>query len=184
MKNQLTPNAAAAKAFIKMLASDGIVTFQTFDDNKERKNMGLARVFHGRLNQYIEELTRLQQQGAGVFIMVNQGDGVIHAGNKTCRCASNVIAVRSLFADLDGAPLEPLLECSQPDIIVESSPGKWHCYYPTSDCPLEEFPLRQKQIAQKFNSDPKVCDLPRVMRLPGFWHQKDTPFMSRIIFPK
>lgn len=184
MKFKLIPNAAAAKAFIKMLAPDGIVTFQTFDDDKVRKNMGLARVFHGTLDQYIDELTRLQQQGAGVFMMVNKGDGVIHAGNKTCRCASNVIAVRSLFADLDGEPLEPLLKCSQPDIIVESSPGKWHCYYPTSDCPLEEFPLRQKQIAQKFNSDPKVHDLPRVMRLPGFWHQKDTPFMSRIIFPE
>lgn len=184
MAVKLIPNIADAKAFISMLAPEGIVTLQTFDDDKVRKNMGLARVFHGTLDQYINELTRLQQQGAGVFVMVNKGDGVIHTGNKTCRCASNVIRVRSLFADLDGAPLEPLLECSQPDIIVESSPGKWHCYYLTDDCPLDEFTLRQKQIAQKFKSDHSVHDLPRVMRLPGFWHQKDTPFMSRIIFPE
>lgn len=184
MKNQLTPNAAAAQFLITKLAPGGIVTFQTFDDDKERKNMGLSRVFHGTLDQYLDDLTKLQQQGAGVFVMVNEGDGVIHPGNKTCRCTSNVIRIRSLFADLDGAPLEPLLQCSQPDIIIESSPGKWHCYYPTSDCPLDEFPLRQKQIAHKFNSDPKVHDLPRVMRLPGFWHQKETPFMSRIIFPE
>ncbi len=124
MKNQLTPNAAVAKAFIKMLAPDGIVTFQTFDDDKDRKSGGLARVFHGTLDQYLDDLTKLQQQGAGVFMMVNEGDGVIHAGNKTCRCTSNVIRVRSLFADLDGAPLEPLLECSQPDIIVESTAGR------------------------------------------------------------
>lgn len=184
MKFKLTPNAAAAKAFIKKFAPNGIVTLQTFDDDKVRKNMGLARVFHGTLDQYLDDLTKLQSQGAGVFMMINEGDGVIHTGNKTCRCASNVIHVRSLFADLDGAPLGPLLECSQPDIIVESSPGKWHCYYLTSDCPLGEFSLRQKQIAQKFNSDPKVHDLPRVMRLPGFWHQKETPFMSHIIFPR
>jgi hypothetical protein len=184
MTFKLTPNAAAAQAFIKMHAPTGIITLQTFDDDKVRKNMGLARVFHGTLDQYLDELTRLQQQGAGVFMMINEGDGVIHAGNKTCRTAANVIKVRSLFADLDGAPLEPLLQCSQPDIIVESSPGKWHAYYLTSDCPLDAFKLRQQQIAQKFNSDPKVCDLPRVMRLPGFWHQKDTPFMSRIIFPE
>jgi hypothetical protein len=183
MTLKLTPNAAAARGFINMLAPKGVVTLQTFDDNKVRKNMSLARVFHGTLDQYLNDLTTLQQQGVGVFIMVNEGDGVTHAGNKTCRCTSNVIRVRSLFADLDGAPLEPLLECSQPDIIVESSPGKWHCYYLTGDCPLNEFTPRQKQIAQKFNSDPKVHDLPRVMRLPGFWHQKDTPFMSRIIFP-
>lgn len=184
MNKQLSPNPAAAQAFIKMLAPAGIVTFQTFDDDKVRKRPGLARVFHGTLDQHLDHLTKLQKQGAGVFMMVNEGDGVIHAGNKTCRCASNVIRVRSLFADLDGAPLEPLLECSQPDIIVESSPGKWHCYYRTDGCPLDQFTLRQKQIAQKFNSDPKVHDLPRVMRLPGFWHQKDIPFMSQIIFPE
>ena len=68
--------------------------------------------------------------------MVNEGDGIVHSPNKTCRCACNVIQVRSLFGDLDGAPLEPVLECSQPDILVESSPGKWHCYYLTNDCPL------------------------------------------------
>jgi hypothetical protein len=184
MVKQLTPNAAVAKAFIKMLAPEGIVTFQTFDDDKVRKNLGLARVFHGTLDQYLDALTNLQQQGAGVFMMVNEGDGVIHTGNKTCRCASNVVRIRSLFADLDGAPLEPLLQCLQPDIIVESSPGKWHCYYTITDCPLDQFTQRQKQIALKFGSDLSVHDLPRVMRMPGFYHQKDTPFMTRIIFPE
>ncbi len=184
MTFKLPPNAAVAQKFIEMLAPEGIVTFQTFDDDKVRKNFGLARVFHGTLNQYLDELTRLQQQGAGVFMMVNEGDGVIHPGEKTCRTTASVIHVRSLFSDLDGSPLEPLRECSHPDIIVESSPGKWHAYYLTNDCPLAAFKLRQQQIAQKFNSDPKVCDLPRVMRIPGFWHQKVTPFMSRIIYPE
>jgi hypothetical protein len=184
MMNPLVPNAVVAKTFLGMLNPDGVFTFQTFDDDKDRKNMSLARVLHGTLDQHIDELTRLQQQGAGAFVMVNAGDGVVHSGSKTCRCTSNVTKVRSLFADLDGAPLEPLLECSPPDIVVESSPGKWHAYYLTSDCPLSEFPLRQKQIAQKFNSDPKVCDLPRVMRVPGFWHQKETPFQTRITFPE
>jgi hypothetical protein len=184
MKPQLTPNVDIAIAFLSMLDPKGSFTFQTFDDHKERKNWGLARVLHGTLAEYIDTLTRLQQQGAGVFVMVNKGDGVIHEGFKTCRTAANVIQVRSLFADLDGSPLEPLVQCSQPDITVESSPGKWHAYYLTSDCPLDAFKLRQQQIAYKFNSDPKVCDLPRVMRLPGFWHQKGTPFMSRITFPE
>lgn len=184
MNSKLTPDITQAEKFLNLLDYKGVLTFQTFDDDKVRKNFALARVYHGTLQQHYDILTSLQQQGAGIFVMVNEGDGVIHAGNKTCRTASNVIKIRALFADLDGAPLTPVLECSQPDIIVESSPGKWHCYYLTSDCPLDAFTLRQKQIAQKFNSDPKVHDLPRVMRLPGFWHQKDTPFMSRIMFPE
>lgn len=167
-----------------MLDSQGIFTFQTFDDDNERKSGGLARVFHGTLAEYIDTLTRLQQQGAGVFVMVNKGDGVAHPGSKTCRTTKNVVAVRALFADLDGSPLEPVLNDLHPDIIVESSPGKWHAYWLTRDCPLEAFSQRQQQIAKKFNADPSVCDLPRVMRLPGFWHQKKTPFMTRITYPE
>jgi hypothetical protein len=182
--NALDPDTSFARKFLDMLEPEGNFTFQTFDDCKVRKSPVLAGVFHGTLAQHRNDLVALNQQGAGVFVMVNKGDGIIHPGNSSCRTAANVIKVRALFADLDGAPLKPLLACSQPDIVVESSPGKWHTYYLTDDCPLEDFKLRQQQIATKFNSDPKVCDLPRVMRLPGFFHQKDTPFMTRIIFPE
>ncbi len=184
MNKFLPPCAAEAHAFINMLAPDGIVTFQTFNEDKIRKNMGMARVMHGTLTQFWDELVLLNQRGAGIFFMVNQGDGIIHPGDKTCRTAKNVLAVRSLFADLDGAPLEPVLEALPPDIVIESSPRRYHTYWLTSDCPLDDFTLRQSQIALKFSSDKSVCDLPRVMRLPGFLHQKATPFMTRIIFPE
>ncbi len=69
MTTKLTPNADATRAFIKLLAPDGIVTFQTFDDDKVRKNPGLARVYHGTLDQYLDDLTKLQHQGAGVFVI-------------------------------------------------------------------------------------------------------------------
>lgn len=184
MQKQLNPNPEAASAFLHCLDPRGIFTFQTFDDEKHRKSAALARVFHGTLDQHLGALTRLQQQGAGVFFMVNEGDGVVHAGSKTCRTAQNVIAVRALFVDLDGAPLGPVLAAHHPDILVESSPKRWHGYWLTSDCPLAEFTRRQKQIAQKFAGDPKVHDLPRVMRLPGFWHQKAEPFMTHMTCPE
>lgn len=184
MQQKLKPNPEAARAFLDCLDPRGIFTFQTIDDDKQRKSHALNRVLHGTLDQHLGALTRLQQQGAGVFIMVNEGDGVVHAGSKTCRTAQNVIAVRALFVDLDGAPLEPVLAAHHPDILVESSPKRWHGYWVTSDCPLAEFTLRQKQIAQKFAGDASIHDLPRVMRLPGFWHQKAKPFMTRMTRPK
>jgi len=184
MNNQLTPSRDQAEKFLQLLDPQGIFTFQTFDDNKVRKNLGMARVLHGSLAQHWEELVRLNQRGAGIFIMVNQGDGIIHPGDKTCRTAKNVLSVRAVFADLDGAPLAPVLQALPPDIVIESSPERYHTYWLTNDCPLGEFTQRQKQIALKFGSDENVHDLPRVMRLPGFFHQKDTPFMTRIIFPE
>ncbi|HOB93475.1 MAG TPA: DNA-primase RepB domain-containing protein [Aquabacterium sp.] len=183
MGAKLEISVAAAHKFLDLLEAGGDFTFQTFDDNKHRKDIRLARVLHGNLAQHAEALISLQARGAGVFVMVNRGDGVVHPGAKTCRAAASVVAVRALFADLDGAPLEPVKAALTPDIIVESSPGRWHTYWKTDDCPLHDFTLRQKQIAAKFRGDPKVVDLPRVMRLPGFLHQKDKPFLTRLVHP-
>lgn len=189
MEHVLTPDLAAASRYLDMLELNGSFTFQTFDDKKttrvpKRKFDLLAQVFHGTLLEHANTLTRLQQQGAGVFVMVNRGDGIVHPNRQTCRCTESVIAIRSLFVDLDGSPLQPVLDALRPDFIVESSPGRWHGYWLTNDCPLGEFSLLQKQIAQKFAGDPTVHDLPRVMRLPGFWHQKATPFMTKVIYPE
>lgn len=183
MGKVLTPALTQCEHFLKVLDPAGIFTFQTFDD-KKGKNPSLARVFHGTLEQHAPALCRLNAQGAGIFVMVNEGNGVVRDGAKTCRTNANVIRVRSLFVDLDGAPLAPVLAALQPDIVVESSPERWHAYWLTHDCPLTEFRVRQQQIAGKFAGDPKVIDLPRVMRLPGFFHQKEEPFMTRMTFPE
>lgn len=178
----LQPSLAAAHTFLCLLDPAEVFTFQTFDDKKTRKDNRLARVFHGTLDEHAAVLIKLQVQGAGVFVMVNRGDGVVYPGTKTCRTARNVVAVRALIADLDGAPLGPVQD-SQPDIVVESSPDRWHAYWLTHDCPLAEFPKTQQRIAAKFGADPKVSDLPRVLRLPGFFHLKDRPFQTRMIYP-
>lgn len=173
------PDLSIAEKFLLTIDPSGVFTFQTFDDQHQRRD--LAKVLHGTLDQHAQTLTRLQVQGAGVFFMVNAGDGIVHEGYKTCRCERNVQRIRSLFVDLDGAPLDPVLHDPHPDIVIESSPGRFHAYWLTDDCPLDKFTFRQKQLAAKFNGDKSVTDLPRVMRLPGFWHQKKNPFMTRIV---
>lgn len=152
----------------------GAFTFQTFDDSK-RKLPGLSRVLHGSLREHATTLAELNARGAGIFFMVNEGDGM---GRKV----GNVIAVRALFVDLDGAPLAPVKAASlPPHCIVESSPGRWHAYWRVSDCTRDMFKPLQQALADRFDADRKVCDLPRVMRLPGFEHRKADPFTSRII---
>ena len=152
----------------------GGFTFQTFDDSPA-KFPGLSRILHGSLREHVGTLARLNERGAGVYFMVNAGDGM---GRK----AGNVQHVRALFADLDGAPLAPVQAVTtRPHCIVESSPGRWHAYWLVSDCPLDKFKPLQRALASRFAGDRKVCDLPRVMRLPGFDHRKGEPFTSRIV---
>ena len=71
-------------------------------------------------------------------------------------------------------------------MLCDFSQRHSHCHTQTltNDCPLADFTRYQKQIGVKFGGDHKVHDLPRVLRLPGFWHQKAEPFMTRMIFPE
>lgn len=170
-----------ATQFLTMLAEGESVTFQTIDDHKGLKRRHLNQIYHGDIDEQFEKLERLNQQGAGVFVMVNEGD---EKGRK----AENVQQVRALFVDLDDALLEPILKAPlEPHIIVESSLGRYHAYWLVQDCPLDQFKHLQSQLATKFNGDRSVNDLPRVMRLPGFlWNKAENgqpkvePFMTKI----
>src|SRR4029077_10286389 len=154
------------------------------DDKKERaaaykKTHGradpeLTRIIHGSLDEHRGTLRRLNSRGCGIFVTVNQTD---LTGRKT----TNIEKVRALFLDLDGAPLEAVLLHATPHIITESSPGKFHPYYRVRDVELHQFTAAQKALIARFGGDPSVHDLPRVMRLPGFLHQKGEPFVSRIV---
>lgn len=168
------PDPREAQRFLELIAEgDERIAFQTFTDRQN--GAALARVLTGTLEEHGAELLRLNGRGAGVFFTVNATDG-------KGRRAENITAVRALFVDLDGAPIEPVMRCGlQPHAIVESSPGRFHAYWLAAGCALEAFGPLQKALAAKFNGDPSVHDLPRVMRLPGFVHRKKAPFASRIV---
>lgn len=139
-------------------------SFQTFCD--KGKNKALIKQVHGTLEEHFETLAKLNLKGAGVFFTVNETD-------LKGRTTEHIKKVRALFIDLDGSPLPNFKELKLfPNIIVKSSEGKYHCYWLVKDCPLESFSLYQQALATRFNSDPKVKDLPRVMRVAGFYHNK------------
>ncbi|MGH8118340.1 MAG: DNA-primase RepB domain-containing protein [Rhodanobacteraceae bacterium] len=164
-----------ADRLLDTLAPGEPVTFQTFGEGTATGARGLIRTLHGTLAEHRETLAALNSRGAGIFWTVNATDG---KGRK----ASNVRRVRALFVDLDGAPVEPVQSAPlPPHAIVESSPGRWHAYWRISDCGLGDFTPMQKALATRFNADPKVFDLPRVLRLPGFLHHKSEPFLSHIV---
>jgi hypothetical protein len=135
-----------------------------------------ARVRHGTLADHFDELAELNAKGAGVYVTINRTDG---RGRKE----GNIAGVRAAFIDLDGAPLEPVSAATlAPNIILESSPGRFHAYWLIADdMPLDQFELVQRALAARFNGDTSVFDLPRVMRLPGFVHRKAEPYLSSII---
>jgi putative DNA primase/helicase len=169
----MTPDLTLARAYLEALTGEKnpAVTFQTFADVKDQKAKRdpLAGWLHGTLDRYADELTRRNERGAGIFVMVNKGDGV---GRK----AENVVHVRALYADRDRDGARP--PALTPSFSVATSPGKKHDYLLVAgEMPLEDFTPFQETLADYCGSDRSVNDLPRVARLPGFYHRKKAPVL-------
>lgn len=177
-------NRADAEAFIKALTGDAKskVTFQIFHDSDKAARSG--RWFHGTLDEHWDQLVQLNREGHGIYIMVNEGDG---KGRK----ASNVLGLRALFIDDDGKN-EPVtftgvgvapFTSMPPSISVQSKAGQHHFFLLPPGERLEDFKHAQEALAAHFGSDAAVKDLPRVMRVPGFFHMKDPkdPFLVKLV---
>lgn len=169
--------------FLNLLAESTPVTYQTYDDKKKddkQKDKKLAQIIHEQKierKEALQVLLRLNQQGAAACWMVNEGDGKE-------RKAENVVRVRSVFIDLDKDGKEKLKKVQDdsfpPHAIIETSSGKYQVYW-KGEIPLAEFTSIQEALIKKFGGDKDIKDIPRVMRLPGFFHQKGEPFLSHII---
>lgn len=123
-------------------------------------------MLHGTFDECQRDLIELNRRGAGVFVTVNETD-------LRGRMTQNVIKVRSFFVDSDDGqwPKFPV----EPNIIVKSAGGN-HGYWLADDTVLlEDFTPIQTALAITYGTDRKVKDLPRVMRIPGFIHQKRKP---------
>jgi hypothetical protein len=165
-----------ARRFLKLLdAKATSFTFQTFDDRKEQKRSDLTRVIH---SPAWPELLQMHNNGAAVFVTVNETDG---KGRKS----ENIVRVRAVWQEDDegfsGAfPLEPSL-------IVQSSPGRFQRYwFVADDWPADEqgrkdFAAVMERMVLSYGSDKNAKDITRVLRLPGFLHRKADPHMVNIV---
>lgn len=168
----LSPDRAAAEQFLTVLDEYADrFTFQTYDDSPE-KRPGLARIFIGRLEDHWDELVRLNQRGAGVFVSVNEMDDQ-GRGNK------HLVRIRAVFQEDDGAgkalPLEP-------HMVVESSPGHFHRWILCEGMNPEEYDGVMETMVAEYGSDPNAKDRARVLRLAGFYNRKrPEPHMVRIV---
>ena len=176
--------AQAARFLLLLDETADTFTFQTFDDDKARRESRrkngqhdpLARILHGSLEHCWRGLCRLNDQGAGVYVTVNETNG-------TGRTAAHIIRARAVFEEQDTPNKPPADYPLEPHIEVESSPGKFHRYWLADGLTLGEYTSIQAGIAERYQGDPSAADgINRVMRLPGFYHQKkpDSPHLVTI----
>lgn len=165
-----TPDYLEAGSFLDLLDPNApAFRFQTFDDSKlDRK--ALVATPYGKEN-VLDQLARLNNQGAGIFVTVND---VADQPRKN----ENVRRIRAILGDFDqGMPVDLPLA---PSVIVRTSVTAnverlqllWLC----DGITLAEFSaIMEQHVVGRFGADKGAKDLARVLRVPGFFHLKDRP---------
>ena len=164
-----------ARRFLTLLdPTAAIFTFQTFADRKAAAAPA-TKIFTASFDEASVELSRLNQSGAGVFVTANETDG---SGRK----ARNITRIRAIWQDDDEGWVGafPLV----PSATIQTSPGKfqrWWFIDPSSNLSVEDHRGIMQRMARDHGCDANAVDVSRVLRLPGFLHQKGHPFRVRIV---
>lgn len=129
------------------------------------------------------EASTWNAQGWGVFATVQQFRGA--------RRKENLERIRAWAIDLDGgdkaAQRERIHRCAKvslmPSSIVETKNG-YHVYWYALDARPEHYRLVLDRLVTFFGADKNARDLARVLRVPGYLHQKDpsNPFLVKHVY--
>jgi len=126
----------------------------------------------------LDEASRWSQQGWGIFWTVNRFDGP--------RRKENCKEVLAWAVDLDAGTKKEQIERIRsvplsPSAVVETARG-FHVYF---DARGEADPENYRDIAERlvdaYNGDKNAKDVCRILRVPGFMHQKGEPFAVKLV---
>lgn len=166
--------------FIKLLSSDPSERFniETYTDTpkgvEKPKPDPLSRrcpdLSIPDVGNLLEELQKLNQQGAGIFIAVNEFRGQ--------RCKKNIFRVRGIHADFDNVDDKVYAAVRSrlaPSICVRTSTSRHqHWYYLFKEGESLTAPEAEalNKVLVSLGADKAASDVSRLLRLPGFNHMK------------
>lgn len=141
-----------------------------------------------KLQDGLDYLHTMNKKGCEVYFMVNEGTGEWNDPEKktACHSSKNVIGLSAIFLDAelpnDEDPLENIHAfCEKffvyPNIVVQSSEHRYHCYWLLEPEELSKRSIIQwKQIQallhSKLSIDRTMTDIPQILRIPEFKNVK------------
>lgn len=110
----------------------------------------------------------------GVFFCVNELDRTLDPQRK--RTKKMFVRARAVWVEDDEKRVTARTDWPiPPNLIVNSSPGKFHYYWLTSTDDVQEWDGVMNTMVNEHGSDNQAKDIARVLRLPGFNHCKKEP---------
>ena len=128
------------------------------------------RTKYSALRTALPWLRDYQSEGFGAFVLVNENEGSRY------RSRDNIVAVRAVWCDLDGIDINKIEFPLAPSLILSSgSLHSYHVYWFTdryNNLDLDTADRMNGDMVARFGSDPRACDLARVLRLAGTQNTK------------
>lgn len=129
---------------------------------------------HETFEESKSKLIKANEERRGIFFCVNELDRSLDSSKK--RTKKMFVRARAIWVEDDNVSDSPRTDWPlKPNIIVNSSPGKYHYYWLTSTRNASAWENVMKRMVQDYKCDNQAKDLVRVLRLPGFFHHKKEP---------
>lgn len=167
----VTTDISFARSYIGMICGspDWPVRLRFIHDSDRSQP---STEIYGDITALWPEATRKNAEGYGVFMIVNSaGEDDANTKDIPFLADHNIKMVRAVFVDCDDKPV-PEKWHTEPDFTLHRDATHWHAYWIVRGLSPLEFEDAQRMLAQKYGTDPKVCNLSRVMRLPGTLNKK------------
>lgn len=170
-------NKQLAEWFVHALTgnTNSVMNWRCIHD--QRKDLP-AHNYRGTIADLWPTLADYNVRGHGIFCNVN---AMKEIGQGERLTLDHVEFIRSHIIDLDSVTATADFQratAAGASFVVHTSPGKYHVYFRVQPYVGNEFyTLQQRKFAQLYNGDPKVIDATRIIRMPGFLHQKGAPHL-------
>lgn len=165
-----------AAAYISALTGEPVETayvwFRCIHDTDKARP---AHKYYGTLAQLWQTLCEYNGNDYGIFCNINA-----FAADAQQHELPDVWYIRTAVVDLDNTLTSEqnyaLAAASNPppSFAVQSSPGKYHCYWVVQPYQgNERCNVLQRKLRQMYDGDKSIIDPTRVLRVPGFYHLKN-----------
>ncbi len=163
---------------------DGRQIFVSKFDPKDINGYDLSEMdkkpwhYHKNFDEVLEQLVNVNSKDKmrGIFFTVNELD---QSKDKTKKRTNKMwIKSRAIWCEDDTIrsddPNDFITDWPlQPNLIVNTSPGKYHYYWLTECDDSYQWSIVQQKMVSEYGSDNSAKDLARILRVPGFYHLKD-----------
>lgn len=136
----------------------------SFLDKESKTAIYPHGVFHGTIEEIVKKATELQN--------IATLHAVLNITDMNGRRKKNIQGVRVFCVDLDTVTdkdtLKYWIATFKIQMVVESSPGKYHLYWKCAETiPLNRWKLYQLGLAYGFSGDLHLDDITKTIRVPG-----------------